>query len=459
MPQQNLDIANMAACVDDVRRATINGDRGPDDPLDFHLLRGRLEAARSKLPPLYRDTVFSPFVSKLDQIGSSGFTGVLNDNGNARMMLFDIAHTILQNGEGFEEKATDAFQEVVSDLYDGFLSAEDRRGVAPPDLGVIPPLVKWGNPNFGPYTWPIDGVRQAFGLGAAIVNLPPANARGGLLSWATLAHETGGHDIMFADTGLSGELAGAIFNALDAELGSQMATYWAERIDETGADVLGILNTGPAAGVGLIGFFRGFRAGFGGPPKLSSEGLASDVHPADVVRGYLAAATVRLLDFSQASQWATLIERETDRDAESITLAGVSVTKPKAKQAAEIVARTLVKGKVHALENHALGDIQNWRDQDEEIVTRLRSVLLTAIPLPDALGQGTFAAHVVAAAVLSALATGGDIPLLFGRMLTTLKLMHGKNPSWGPLFVAHPGNLAPHFVYGDGRRFSQLFIN
>jgi exonuclease I len=41
--------------------------------------------------------------------------------------MLDIAHSILQNGEGFNEKATDSFQEVRSDLYDGFLSAEDRK--------------------------------------------------------------------------------------------------------------------------------------------------------------------------------------------------------------------------------------------------------------------------------------------------------------------------------------------
>ena len=34
----------------------------------------------------------------------------------------DLAHAILQNGEGYHARATDAFQEVVSDSYDGFLA-------------------------------------------------------------------------------------------------------------------------------------------------------------------------------------------------------------------------------------------------------------------------------------------------------------------------------------------------
>ena len=49
-----------------------------------------------------------------------------------------------------------------------------RKGVKLPDKGAIPPLVKWGNPNSGPYTWPVDATSN-FGVRTAIVNLPPAN--------------------------------------------------------------------------------------------------------------------------------------------------------------------------------------------------------------------------------------------------------------------------------------------
>lgn len=49
--------------------------------------------------------------------------------------MLDIAQAILQNGEDYQKEATDGFQEVVSDLYDGFLSAADRRGLKPPDQG------------------------------------------------------------------------------------------------------------------------------------------------------------------------------------------------------------------------------------------------------------------------------------------------------------------------------------
>ncbi len=113
----------------------------------------------------------------------------------------------------------------------------------------------------------------------------------------------------------------------------------------------------------------------------------------------------------------------------------------------EIVARAIVTHPMESLENHAFGQIQNWRDSDEAIVTRLNTALTTANPLPSDLTSGTFAAHVVAAATVGALTQGANISILFSRMLDLLKVMHDKNPSFGPLLVRHPGNIARDRVY------------
>lgn len=444
------DLGNLRACVEDARIAALDGDTGPADPLNFHELRGRLEASRGKLPPLYAETVFTPFTAALDEMGAQGFTELLlrdpQRDGIAGLLL-DIAHAILQNGEGYQEAATDGFQEVVSDLYDGFLSAEDRRGVEQPDEGVIPPLVKWGNPDFGPYTWPVDAT-LTFGVRAAVVNLPPSNGRRGLLAWAALGHETAGHDILHADSGLKGELASAVQQGLlVGNLGQHMADYWSSRIDETASDVLGILNMGPAAGIGLIGYFRGLRGAFEGVPRLSNEGWDSDPHPADIVRGYLVGETVRLLQFDDHETWAECLLQETDRDLATIRLAGQTVTAAVAKKSAKTVADAIVRTRLSSLENHALGEIQTWRNLDESIVARIRETLETGGPVSDCLADGFYAAHVVAAAVTHAVAAGGDPVSVFARMVNVLKAMHDGNPSWGPLFVAHPGNVVRHRTF------------
>src|SRR5262245_31876249 len=450
------DIKNLQNCMEEARQAALDSNPGPAEPNQYNTLLGRLQAAKAKIPPLYLDPAFNPYFQTLIDIGESQFNQILiQDPGRegAGGLMMDIAQALLQKGEGFESRALGAFEEVVSDLYDGFLSAEDRRGVAPPDRETLPPLVKFGNPDFGPYTWPADATAN-FGMKVAVVNLPPANANAGLLAWPALGHETGGHDILHADIGLLAEVADAVRAALTADSSTKgLASYWADRIDETASDVLGILNMGPAPGIGLIGYFRGLNAAFTGTPRLRSTGPVSDPHPADIVRGYLAAATVRGLAFADASQWADLIERETDRDLDTIRLAGRQISETKARKSAEIVATAIVATKLRSLENHSLNEIQNWRDGDQMIVAQLEHILTTATQLPEEMASGIFAAHVVAAAVGVALQPGANLSVLFTRMLDLLKRMHDGNASWGPLFVRHPGNLAVHRAYeviGDG---------
>src|SRR5436309_2141113 len=99
---------------------------------------------------------------------------------------------------------------------------------------------------------------------------------------------------------------------------------------------------------------------------------------------------------------------------------GKRVEPKAAKQSAEVVSRVIVAHPMSSLEDHALGQIQNWRDEDEAIVQRLRTTLTTANPLPSDLTVGVFAAHLVAATTVAALAQGANISLLFQRMFRTL---------------------------------------
>lgn len=448
-PTLTPDVSNLANCVEEVRLAGLDSTAGPLEPTDYENLLKRLETSTEKLPPLYRESFAGPFLKTLKDLGRDRFTTILlkdpRRESSAGLML-DLAQAILQNGEGFESTATDAFQEVVTDLYDGFLSAEDRRGVAPPDKGAIPPLVKWGDPDAGPYTWPVDAA-GSFKVQAGVVSLPPANVHKGLLAWSALGHETGGHDIIHADTGLEGEIQEKVREELTKAKLTALADYWSERIDETASDVLGILNMGPAAGIGLIGFFRGLNAAFTKKPVLRNDGPDDDPHPADIVRGFLAASTVRLLEFSGAAAWADLIEAETMKDLKQVKLSGKAVPTQQAKDSAAIVAQTIVGGKMEALEMHSFGQIQNWHNSDEATVVSLKRILTTAQPLPDALGAGVFAAHAVSAAVMAALEKDVKIKPIFDRMLVVLKRMHDANPSWGPLFVRHPGNMARDRAY------------
>ena len=98
-----------------------------------------------------------------------------------------------------------------------------------------------------------------------------------------------------------------------------------------------------------------------------------------------------------------------------------------------------------SLNQHAFIEIQNWRDEDEKIVRELETAMLTGAAISASHATGIYAAHVVAAAAMAALAAKADVPTLFARMLDVLKRMHDRNASWGPLFIVHPGDIARHY--------------
>lgn len=269
-----------------------------------------------------------------------------------------------------------------------------------------------------------------------------------MFAWPALGHETAGHDILHADGGLEAEISNAVGVALNAaNLSGGLANYWTNRIDETASDVFGILNMGPAAAIGLIVYFCGLNAAFSGNPRLHNDGQPGDPHPADILRGYLAASTVRLLSFDGAGAWVDAIEHETDKDVTQITIGNVPIPLSRAKQSCAIVAHTIAAGRMTKLNNHSAIEIQNWRNEDENIVKEMQRSIITNTPISAGRESGVFAAHVVAAAAIAALAGAAPIPSILQRMLAVLKKMHDGNAAWGPLFVTHPGNISRDFAY------------
>jgi hypothetical protein len=435
-------LAGLPACVEDTQLAALAGGDGPADPLAFAALRARLARAEASLPAPYRKAVVDPVLRRLDRLGAAGFARLLAEDpareGEARLLL-DVAQAVLQHGEGYQARATAAFQEVVSDLYDGFLAAEGRQGVKPPEGGLLPPLVRWGSAETGPYTWPVSAT-ASIGVKAAVVSLPAANASSGLLAWPALAHEVAGHDLLEADRGLGDELARVVRRELLAGRSAPVvADYWADRIDETAADVLGVLNMGPAAAEGLIGYFRGMNGAWGGTPALRTDGEAEDRHPADLARAYLAAETVRLLSFKGASQWANRLIAEADRDLGRIHLGDTAVTAGVARASAAAVARAIVQTPLASLEGRTLLQIQDWRDSDEAIVAELRRSLRPGgagggkagtSAVAGKYAAGAYAAHAVAAGVQEAVSGEADPVQVMGRMVGLLAAMHDRNPAW-----------------------------
>lgn len=447
--QADPDISNLNNCINEVRQANVSPPVVPTFDKykrNFRGLIADLQAAKATLPYVYQEAAAKPLIQFLRRMGEGQFLRLFNqnprDNNSAalREMIPDAALSILFHNSVFIQ-SVNAFQEITSDLYDSFISEESRVSketgvpISLPTYGVIPPLVKFGSADNGPYTWPCDVTTQMLGMKCAIVSLPPAQIKGGLLAWSSLGHETGGHDIAHADAGLLDELAKNVRAALLSAFNSQaLATYWAKCIDETVSDVMGILNLGPSAGIGLIGYFRSFGNG-----KLRNIGSTDDPHPIDLLRGHLAAAVASRLNFQGAAEWQQLLTKETSKDNNSLflynsqtgTYSAFPVPLNIAIASTQVVADTILKSKLTSLQGHYLQEIQNWNDNDQQILQSLVAAIKTTGQLPINLhGPGFYAAHVVGACTLAGLEANANIGVIFNEMQTFLQIMHQENPTW-----------------------------
>lgn len=442
------DISNLNNCINEVRQANA---RPPTVPTfdqyknNYYKLIADLQAMTPNLPFVYQEAAAKPLIQKLQSIGPVQYFRIFNlpaTDGLSQVlqqMIPDAALSILFHKSAYS-KGIDAFQEVVSDLYDSFISEEARvskatgQPITPPTYGIIPPLVKFGNADSGPYTWPCDATAQILGMKCPIVSLPPAQLKGGLLAWVSLGHETGGHDVLHADAGLLQELSQNLSTALMNKFNSaDLAKYWVTCIDELSSDVAGYLHMGPAAGVGLIGYFRALGNG-----KLRNIGMVGEPHPIDYLRGHLAAAVIKRFNFKSAAVWSKTLTDETNKDTNGLFLIDSSgsyrpfpVSLEVAVASTDVVADVVLNTKLKALEGHSLFEIQSWTDEDQTIVKNLAKILKNNGQLPANLrGPAFYAAHVVSASTLAGLRVNANISNIFNEMLSFLQTMHGDNPTW-----------------------------
>jgi hypothetical protein len=442
------NISNLNQCIDEVREANANPPFVPTfDPYasDYQQLLIDLEAAIPHLPYVYQEAAAKPLIDFLRTMGEARFLQIFNTRATdsltaaLQQIIPDAALSVLVY-DSIVSLGVNAFEEVVADLYDCFLSNEKRINkqggtpIEPPTYGVIPPLVKFGNAEAGPYTWPVDATSQLLGLKCGIVSLPPAQLNGGILAWATLGHETGGHDVTHADAGLLNELGQKVYAAIMARYHSPaLASYWAKCIDESSADVCGILNLGPSAGIGLIGYFRALGNG-----KLRVVGGTNDPHPIDLLRGYLGAGVVKRLNFKAAAAWSQIIFNETKKDNGPLYFVdqnGMRIPFPvafaDAVSSADLVAEVIMRSKLNALQGHSLQEIDDWQDIDQDLVDNLVPCFKNNSPLPANLnGPDFYAAYVVAGATQAGLQGGAALPQIFTQMQIYLASMHFQNPTW-----------------------------
>jgi hypothetical protein len=413
------------------------------------------------LPIVYHELFLDPLIKLLQNENYSDIKDMFSDDGKELYgsAFYDWLSSIHQRRENYLSSATNAFEELVADIYDGYLSNSSRRGIKPPDHMLLSPLVNWSSE--GPYTWPVE-VGKAFNMKMSLVTMPKMYSEN-IALWSANGHEVAGHDVLHADEGLLGELEGLISekiieNKNENELVDRIywngnesisvaefaAKYWRYTIDEAAADICGLLNLGPAAAISYA-----IIAIVSNDNVLDSTSYIDNVHPIDTLRVFMASEVIKLfeeldlkvrnsyVDFfdnlvekyannkDECTLYSTLLDGRKNKDV-NIPLKGM-------KKTVEIVAKTIAFTNLNTLENHSLSEINTWSNRDQILVQRISDDLLEdkkEISLdmgPDY--QEVFASHIVAGATI-ALTKKSDITSITEKAIQSLNELHKSNPVW-----------------------------
>ncbi len=308
-----------------------------------------------------------------------------------------------------------ALQEITNDLYDGFLSKQDRGKLAKndvlPELKTVPPA------PFVMLDTEADGVLPSYVPAENSVHFPVWLAQpDGVLAWVSLAHETSGHAFLEA-YGLRKKIRRTIREELGEQKGGERWRGW---FDEAASDCLGVLNLGPTMAIGAIASWRALGKLTNGEAHMPRDPLEqANTHPPYALRAYLMAHVTSKLAFKQAGDISKALKAQVNGELQASKVGNGLL------EGAEIFANALVEQPQDALQGHSFLDLQNWRDSDQEITELLRRLLLED-SLPRHFGPKHYAAHALAAAISESIepTRGRDEYRVLRNLISLLKLMH-----------------------------------
>ncbi|HEY0753897.1 MAG TPA: hypothetical protein VGD98_08055 [Ktedonobacteraceae bacterium] len=430
------------------------------------------------LPSLYMDGYVLPLV---DPPYHRPLSRILLNSSSQEIEA--ITGAVYQHASASEvQQPLQRFLAVISNLYRSFLSKDKRIPLQIPLTSTVPPLAVFqSSGESGPFTLPCDETQALFGSTIGVVSLPSTLHDHPVL-WSSLAHETGGHDVTHADPNLLPELARGVrtlfstealpasllnvnpqevLSSLDpASLTSPLSeaqTYgllWSYWIDESTADIYGLLNIGPTFAVNLAAYFAAirYRASHGLIPlpqlaTSSSESVVIDAHPTDILRLHLAIGAIRTLSGlapTERDNYIALLEEIAARVAPQetpvdVTIQGfipisaqtfvyLNLTKPLAeiKITAQSVGAYLATAQLAALAGHSIQDIETWDDADESKAQLISATLQQQASVVD-MGDD---AQLLAGATLALFAQPASYDVVTELLARALDRSYALDPIW-----------------------------
>ena len=412
-----IDTTKFTKLCRDLSKLDLFGDGPPKPPYGAAPTVAKVLAAvdsgSNALPRVYRDNYVTPLKAALP-------ASMTNPDPRRRidgLILETVTGAVYDHAAGSPvAKELGRFLAVISNLYRTFLDHSARAHISLPAVETLPPLAVFQSIGAnGPFTVPVDAMKDEFAVPVGVVSLPSVYRPHPVL-WASLAHEVGGHDVLHADDGLLDELAAGLKKMFGGgtpapggglTMNQFLGFLWAWWIDEAASDVYGLLNIGPAFATNLAFFFAALNAprgglGLGDTPELRTESgfdprdpqKLMDVHPTDILRLSLAIGVIgKLSGLTAATRKACIAElrgliRVCAPGATVIKLSGnifidehsslplnLSLPIGPMQKAAERVGAFIATAKLSSLAGHSIQEINTWDENDEQIARQIATAL------------------------------------------------------------------------------------
>jgi len=433
--------------------------KAPSTPQpSVHAYSQAMEKGVHHLPIVYHNAYVEPLKKQIERVVIE--TTKMGGSDPAETLVGAVSDHAPDSGVA---RPLRRFSVVIADLYRSFLEKEKRLGSRIPLAEALPPLATFRpDCSMGPYTYESDVVHSIIGSEVGVVSLP-SSYRNHPLLWGLLAHETGGHDVLHADRWLLPELgagAAALLNSWAPYFGpsagaaSLLGMLWQYWMDESAADIYGILNLGPAFALNLTAWLAALRAEAGLPlptlmlsPAVAPDGTL-DNHPPDILRLHLAIGGIGSLTalnpVLRQAYIGLLVELAElaagDRDTVSIqghlplhgrSKVPVQVEMPLALMqfSATLVGSYIAAVPLHALGGNTIQQIETWDDLDEMIAYRMAEGLRNKA-CPYQLGDP---AHLLAGATLACVADPSSYNSITTELEKGLDIAAEGDPLWGRL--------------------------
>jgi hypothetical protein len=458
-----LDVENFGRLFDRLKAIDLFGSAPPEPPWKDFPDAQAVADALSGGADLVALALKEAYVGPLEQSVPRLLTALRGDP----TTLETLTGAVYQHSD--EEVAPELrrFLAVISNFYRSFLSARQRLRAGFPLVEQAPPMAMFQHEGRnGPFTLPVDAIEQLIGGKVGVVSLP-ATYRKDPLIWASLAHETGGHDVLHADEHLLPELragvaamfgGGHIDPSHPISSTQLLGALWAYWMDESASDIYGVLNIGPTFGHNLAVFFSALLAQGSSssekPALRTSSGADErgllDPHPTDLLRLDLHIGAIQSLQsLSQTTRTEYVSElralsEHLSGGATSIELRGVllldngggirintSLPLADMQAAARRVGSFIATARLEALENHSIQDLETWDDADEQTARTIASAI---------------------AAGKTIVGAGDDAQLLAGTMLALLKDAGRYEAATEALNQALDESFANDPIWGSPRR-------